>query len=146
MDGRLMPGRLERHARSRWEWGAPGSRSSEVRDAAQADPDPARKAPGKKDKRRWCRGKPGVEHRTAIVLHSEHGHRCGWRETGRWVQTGPVAAKGITLPKWPRKREWVVTGRTWVCLHELQCQVCGKFLGPAPACRTRPAIHDSNSL
>ena len=139
-----MPGRFERHARSKWDWGLPGSRSAEVRDAAQADPEPARKAPAKKDTRRWCRGKPGVKHRVVIVLHSPYGHRCGWRRTGHWVQTGPSLPKGVPVPKrwrWSQRgnREFVVTDRTWVCLHERQCITCSKFLGPAPACPDQEA-------
>lgn len=130
-----MPGHFERHARSKWEWGSPGSRSAEVRDAARADPDPSRRAPGKKDKRRWCRGKPGVEHRRAVVLHSPYGHKCGWLNTGHWVDTGSPLPRGVPVPRrWKRSREWVVTGRRWMCLHELQCLACGKYLGPAPEC------------
>jgi len=36
-----MPGRLKRHSQRKWDWGQPGSRSAEVRDAVQADPEPA---------------------------------------------------------------------------------------------------------
>ena len=134
-----MAGRFERHGRSKWEWGLPGSRSAEVREAAQADPDPARKAPAKKDTKRWCRGKPGVEHDVAVVLHSS-GHKCGWWESGHWVRTGPAPPRGVTLPKWPRNsREWVVTGRRWSCRHKYQCAACGKYLGPVPECPDRPA-------
>jgi len=139
-----MPGRLERHARSRWEWGVPGSRSAEVRDAAQADPEPAKRGPGKKDTRRWCRGKLGVEHQVQVVLHAWYGHGCGWRETGHWVRTGPMPPKGVTLPKWRRTgQEWVVTGRRWSCSHEYQCQACGKYLGPVPDCPDREVTGSS---
>lgn len=130
-----MPGRFERHARSRWQWGTPGSRSAEVRGAAQADPDPAKRAAGRKNTKRWCRGKPGVEHRRVIVLHSQYGHKCGWRETGHWVYAGPRLPRGVPVPgPWRRNREFVVTDRRWQCLHEVQCLACQKYLGPAPEC------------
>lgn len=137
-----MPGKAERHARSKEEWDAPGSRSAEVRDAAQDDPDPARRAPGKKNTRRWCRGKPGVEHRRVIVLHSPYGHKCGWRETGHWVYTGPLLPRGVPVPRrwlWSQRknREWAVTDKRWVCHHEIQCLTCQKFLGPALKCPDR---------
>lgn len=136
-----MPARFERHRKTKWEWGTPGSRSAETRTAASPDPDPARKAPAKKDTRRWCRGKEGAEHDLAVVLHSSYGHKCGWWESGRWVRTGPVPPKGVTLPKWHHSNDqkWVVTGRSWSCLHEYQCQACGKYLGRVPACPDRSA-------
>lgn len=142
-----MPGQFERHARSKWEWGYPGSRSAEVRDAVRADPDPARRAPGKKNTRRWCRGKRGVEHRRAVVLHSWYGHKCGWVETGQWVYTGPPMVRGVPVPRrwaWSQRknREWVVTGKRWECVHELQCVVCQKYLGPAPQCPDREVARE----
>ena len=137
-----MPGRLERHRRSKWEWGAPGSRSAEVRDAVQADPEPARKAPGKKNTKRWCRGKPGVEHRVVIVRLRPG--QCGWVDTGHWVHTGPVLPKGVPVPKRFRHqhRKWVVTGRQWFCLHERRCLVCQKDLGPAAQCPDREVARE----
>jgi hypothetical protein len=133
-----MPRRFERHKRAKQDWGLPPARSEEVREAARADPEPARRAPARKDTRRWCHGKPGLEHETVVVLHSQYGHTCGWREHGRWAQTGPVPPRGVTLPKWPKQgREWIVTGRDWSCMHEVQCQVCGKFLGTVAECPVR---------
>jgi hypothetical protein len=130
-----MPRRFERHSRTKWDWGLPSSRSSEVRAASRTDPEPAKRAPGRKDTKRWCRGKEGVEHQVTVVLHKYASlHGCGWSKSGHWVRAGPVPPRGVTLPKWPRNREWVVTGQTWRCFHEYQCTACGKFLGPVPQC------------
>lgn len=134
-----MPGQFERHARSKWEWGTPGARSAEVQAAADDDPEPPKRGKGRKDTRRWCRGKVGTEHDVTVVLHSWYGRKCDWHETGHWVHTGPVPPKGVTLPKWRHRKDqkWVTTDRTWSCMHEYQCQACGKYLGAVPECPDR---------
>jgi hypothetical protein len=138
-----VPDQFTRHARSRWEWGSPPGRSALVREAAAADPEPARRAPKRKNTRRWCRGKPGVEHQLAPAINSYYGkaYVCGWRETGYYKSVGPppVFPKGVPVPKYRRwgKREFVVTGREWRCFHEWQCTACGKWLGPVPECPDR---------
>lgn len=107
-----MPGKLERHARSKWEWGLPGSRSAEVRTAAADDPEPAKRPPGRKDTRAWCRGKPGVEHVRRLVLHPSPFKRgkldCGWAPSWR-TPDGEY-------------------GACWSCDHREECARCGKIL------------------
>jgi len=138
-----MPKRFERHARSAWEWGPAPARSDEVRRAATADPNPAKRPPGRKDTKRWCRGKVGVEHELVPAVHSYYGraYECGWRKTGYYALTGPLPAypKGVPVPRRQRgvKREFVATGREWRCFHEWRCEACGKWLGPVIACPAR---------
>lgn len=139
-----MPKRFERHARSRWEWGSAPARSDERRQAVTADPEPAKRAPRRKDTKRWCRGKVGVEHELAAAVRSFYGNAyvCGWRRTGYYasVEPPPVYPKGVPIPKRRRliKREFVVTGREWRCFHEWRCTVCGKWLGSLPQCPDEP--------
>lgn len=107
-----MPGRFERHRRSKWEWGTPGSRSAETRTAASPDPEPARKAPAKKDTRHWCRGKQGVEHVPHLVLDERapgyHKMGCQWGTSWR-----------------VRQRDYTVR---WQCQHREICTRCSKIL------------------
>lgn len=108
-----MPRRFERHRRTKWEWGLPGSRSGEVRSAASADPDPARKAPSKKDTKHWCKGKPGIEHIAQLTLDMDtpewRKHACRWK--AYW--------------DWRKKHTWVIG---WTCGHHEECARCGKIL------------------
>jgi hypothetical protein len=110
-----MPGQFVRHARSRWEWGPPGSRSDDLRRAV--DDDPAAKTPGKKDPNR-CKGNHGGPHIPVIALHhetpeDEFRSRCRWS------------------PMWSRKDKGLVVG--WHCEHEERCAKCGlifeRFVG-----------------
>jgi hypothetical protein len=132
----------ERHSRRKWEWGTEPARNDQVREAAtedQAASDIFRlpwKLPAKKDTRNWCKGKPGREHRVIVVLHTTYYNRhCGWREYGKWIPVDPlpVYPRGMPVPRGLQfrvKRTFVADGRTWQCLHEFQCQVCGKYLSP----------------
>ena len=57
---------------------------------------------GKKNTRKWCKGKPGVEHVVVTVVHhSATGTRCG---ASTWM---------------PHR---------WLCRHAMQCVTCGKYL------------------
>jgi hypothetical protein len=105
-----MPGQHERHARSKWEWGSPGARSAEVQAAAADDPEPARRGKGRKDTRRWCRGKEGTEHVLVWIPGGWRGreHPCEW--TYQYA-----------------RREHGFTIRWW-CRHEVRCSVCKKVL------------------
>ena len=105
-----MPGQRGRHARSRWEWGTPGSRSDELRRAV--DDDPAGKSPGRKDPSR-CKGNHGGPHVPVIALHHETPEdelrsRCRWS------------------PVWSREEKTCVAG--WHCEHENRCAKCGLIL------------------
>lgn len=76
-------------------------------------PEEPKTARAKKDRRHWCRGKVGVEHRPVVVLSKDWSWfegsdrdqaRCYW-----WWQN------------W--RKEWVYT-----CAHVSQCAECGKML------------------
>jgi hypothetical protein len=122
-------------------WGSRPARGAEL---AAAVADTVKPPPGRKNKRRWCRGKPGVEHRPAAEVHSYYGRTyvCGWQKTGYYVlvEPLPVYPRGVPVPKRRRwgKREFVVTGREWRCYHELKCAECGKWLGLVSSCPDRP--------
>jgi hypothetical protein len=61
----------------------------------------------RKDRRRWCRGKPGVEHgERQLVLNSY----AGW-----WSRDGGLPCR-------------VAWSGAWRCAHEEACSVCGKVL------------------
>ncbi len=122
-------------------WGSRPARSAEL---VAAVTETAKRPPGRKNTRRWCRGKTGTEHQLAAAVRSYYGRAyvCGWRQTGYYapVEPPPVYPKGVPVPKrryWG-KREFVVTGREWRCHHEWQCMACQKWLGPVPSCPGRP--------
>ena len=108
-----MPRRFERHKRTKWEWGLPGARSGEVREAARADPEPAKRAPARKDTKHWCHGKEGAEHVPHLVLAEDtpqaREHACRW--TVRW--------------DWQVTHAWAVG---WKCGHREACAGCGRVL------------------
>lgn len=75
------------------------------------------------NRRRWCRGKPGVEHQlgeAAIKVwpyrHARSRPPCEWWATGSWG----LNAAGVKV--WtPRK--W-----HWSCSHQRRCTTCGKIV------------------
>lgn len=74
-----MPDQWERHSKSRWEWGTPGSRKQERQQAAHDDPLHP-KVPGKKDPNR-CKGNQGDPHVPALIYMPYGFHKvrgCGW--------------------------------------------------------------------
>jgi hypothetical protein len=97
------------------DWDAP------VDKAPPAD-DETRPTPGKKDKRRWCRGRVGREHLPVVQLEKGMAslrryaldpvrHRCRWT---MWF------VKGLAI-----------TGKLhWSCSHQWECATCGKIVGP----------------
>jgi len=70
---------------------------------------------GQKDRRRWCRGKVGVEHKPTVVLDSWLGRTCGLSKVGKWEQ-------------YRTYKSWVIIGTEWRCHHIEQCINCGKKL------------------
>lgn len=70
----------------------------------------------RKDRRRWCRGKPGVEHEPAVRLGS-YGVSLE-RASKPWV--GCHWAISYCAGRVPRLR--------WSCLHQIGCRNCGKAL------------------
>ena len=104
-----MSGRFLRHARSKTDrWDSLPARSAEVQAAAAVDPDPAKRAPSRKDTRHLCKGKPGREHVPVIVIAQSTYVRgdCEWGSRFPWHDE-PV---------------------TWLCHHSEVCAVCQKIL------------------
>lgn len=82
----------------------------------------------RKNTRRWCRGKEGVEHDPVVVLRDQYRD---WK---------PIlySKHGVTrrLPCW--YPVWWPT--RYFCAHRLVCKNCGKVLreGLGPDCPDRP--------
>lgn len=69
----------------------------------------------RKDKRRWCRGKVGVEH-TPAIRFSQHRD---------WWANHPKNPREVSCAWWP----WgVYAYKRWSCYHEEACTSCGKIL------------------
>ena len=83
------------------DWGRAPGRAAEVRAAAAEAP---KRAPGKKDTRRWCHGREGREHALVITFRGLYGRVCEWQV------------------------RWVGDGIGWHCEHEETCASCGKIL------------------
>lgn len=82
-------------------------------DLARMQPEQSRRAPGKKDTKRWCRGKVGVEHEIetrleSAILWRDKTTPCGWSYGAR------------------NRKSWF-----W-CAHEDKCTRCGKTLWLKP--------------
>jgi len=105
-----MPQPNVRHADTGWEWGPNPSRGEITRRATADDPEPARRPPGRKNTRDWCKGKVGREHELGITLGS---YPWCLRDGGcRW------------LARWSLREEtWTAQ---WVCAHHESCSRCGK--------------------
>lgn len=107
-----MPRRFERHRRGTQYWDSQPARSAEVRTDTARDPDPAKRAPAKKDTRHFCKGKPGVEHVPAIV---QDERAPGWLKAGcGWRADWRVRLRGYDAG--------------WHCQHREICTGCGKIL------------------
>ena len=120
-----MPGRLERHARSKWDWGTGHSRSAQRLEAVT---EPDRKAPGRKDRKTRCKQNGGGPHVPAVAF----------------IAPGLSAGDCRWVPCWSwRERRFDSTA--WSCFHEEQCSLCGKVLrasvtlGECPAYPGDPA-------
>lgn len=111
-----MSGAHVRHARSKWEWGTPPSRSAERSQAVAEDVrEPAKKAPARKDTRSWCKGKVGTGHVPAIVVDHAYPFRFDRRTTGCHWRVGWSSDKAADIV-------------FWGCLHHELCANCGKVL------------------
>lgn len=107
-----MPDPYERHSRSRWEWGTPGSRSQERAKATRDDPARSR-IPGRKNPD-LCKGthwKGPHDPRIEVNTSGWTGGReeCGW-SVWSWRSSEPY----------------------WWCRHVLICAGCGKNFGGVP--------------
>ena len=85
-------------------WGPVPGRSA-VKAAAITEPE--QRAPGKKNTRAWCKGKPGTEHKPVIVFRPYTHGSCH-------------VAQGWHLSIWPDE--------PWICAHREECSACGKIL------------------
>lgn len=71
-----------------------------------------RRPRAKKDTKRWCRGKVGVEHQKTVVMGQNYSYPC---KDGGWFDR--------------ETRTWHSSGR-WICWHVIACENCGKqFVG-----------------
>lgn len=104
-------------------WDVNEPRRDEVR--ASAPEAPRHRA--RKDRKRWCRGKVGVEH-TPVWRYSKWGQyrrdrnpeyvMCGWDQ--RWL-------RNLSTNTCTRDGKWFYT-----CSHEWGCSTCGKILNAYP--------------
>jgi hypothetical protein len=114
-----MPKRFERHARSAWEWGTPGSRRDETARAVgeQVVPE-GKQSPGKKN-RYLCKG-----------AHWKSPHQ-------------PEIVKRVAGPSL-LPCHWWTTWRGepyWLCTHEEHCVGCGKVLRSSVPAEQCPEYH-----
>ena len=79
----------------------PGSRNTDDSLKKQA---PTNRSGAKKDRKRWCKGRAGVEHVWQIEKPSNHP---GWQ------------TRSCQWNIWPRKQYWH-------CIHRCICQNCGR--------------------
>jgi len=115
-----MPGYLDRHARSKWEWGTPGARSQERADAARDDPARIR-TPGKKDPSLCKAAHWKGPHKSQLRMQEN-----GWRRE--------------TTCKWAIW--WRKPGEpSWCCNHEEVCAGCGKILRAGIGDEECPGYH-----
>ena len=89
-------------------------------------PEVARAPRGKKNTRRWCKGKVGREHvegirlsKYAASIYVQHLKRpaCYWESRSNWL-AHMMEVKDVNP-----------SGKWWYCNHERCCTVCGKTLG-----------------
>jgi hypothetical protein len=82
-------------------------------------PEEPTKRRARKDRRRWCRGKTGVEH--VLVIQKSKSDRyvnsdCGWLCEHHWSA-------------FLRGKRWTATGEAFFsCRHQRACANCGKIL------------------
>lgn len=77
-----------------------------------------RKGHARKDRKRWCKGKPGVEHVPEVVI-PPNAMRPECREYGMRTRDGEPE-------------------RWWACGHVLACANCGKVLKFTVRCPKKP--------
>lgn len=85
---------------------------SEPKPAWVEPPDPPRVGHRRKNRRRWCRGKVGVDHVLSTPTVSNWGVYYQERDAHR----RPPCFR----PEW--------YPRGWICHHEVRCVACGKIM------------------
>lgn len=100
---------------SRYNW------DSEPRlDEQKASAPDVPKHHARKNKRRWCKGKVGVEHQLEIALDER---TVEWRSNNH---TRPACYR----PDWATKTRMHERSKfwSWMCSHIERCTVCGKII------------------
>lgn len=76
------------------------------RDAVTVE-EQAKRAPGRKDRKRYCKPNRGAHTPVMVKPSMFAGKQCGWRPDFQ-----------------PRTGEWVPD---WLCIHQEECSGCGRF-------------------
>ena len=71
---------------------------------------PTTRGGAKKDRKRWCKGKPGREHDYQVQVQPN-----GWGSHGT-----PSSERRCQPHNWPTRYDW------WICKHAAICQNCGR--------------------
>lgn len=106
---------------------------------------PPHSSRGRKNVRKWCRGKEGVEHvlskrlsKWGVSILQRYPQSlyagCGWKQRHRWVVTAET-------------RDWLPIPNEWKynCNHEEYCTECGKIMkhtlraADCPAWKPKPS-------
>jgi hypothetical protein len=82
---------------------------AQMREATQLGGEPPDRQPGKrKNTRRWCKGKVGVEHTLVVRMRRDRSKGCHWFA---WSVRGKAIQRGA-----------------WICVEQEVCISCGKIL------------------
>lgn len=84
--------------------------SAKRRDARHGGDAPKTKAPGKKDRKRWCRGKKGIEHKPQARRYNDVKGASSWSRDW-WVLVCTECGKELAQ-YWPMTFAIVGGGRT----------------------------------
>lgn len=102
--------RRGRHSADKdWSWDSEPARSDQTREAVQAEElDPAKRAPGRKDRKHWCKSARGPH--TPVVELMQIGNRV---PVCRWIVTWSRADQAFQP--------------VWSCAHQQVCSSCGRW-------------------
>jgi hypothetical protein len=77
------------------------------------------KPKGKKNTKRWCKGKVGVEHQPVINMTNYYYAKCN-------KPNYLITSREYSFEDEVRNPRFF--SRIWSCCHQIQCQMCGKIL------------------
>jgi len=100
-------------------------------------PEEVRPQRGKKNTRKWCKGKEGREHKPETVRSTFYNGPLFEKKDCHFV-THHVIKNGERVPLPPR----------WVCYHDVRCTECGKVLEsflPMEKCPTYQREHGGST-
>lgn len=95
----------------------------------------AKKAPAKKNTKKWCRGKVGVEH-VLDIRKGRYFESLGDRVICRWRATWKGWSHG----------GWDALDPKWLCFHEEYCVNCGKITRTQLDPKECPNFHEWDGL